>query len=224
VSSSRDPLDHAFWLASRSAGMVAFLLLTAAVAAGLVMALRLAPVPARAMLREGHERLALLGLGAVAAHMLFLLGDSYLNVGLVGVLVPFATPYRPLWTGLGILAAYLAAGLSLTYYARARLGTRRWRTAHRFVPIAWGIAAIHILGAGTDARSMWLLVPYSLALSAVAVLMLARLSGERPVPAAATRVPAPAPPAPAPPRPARLWSTERRPSSALGERELPRQP
>ena len=38
------------------------------------------------------------------------------------VLVPFTLDYRPLWTGLGILAAYGAAGLSLTYYARRRLG------------------------------------------------------------------------------------------------------
>jgi methionine sulfoxide reductase heme-binding subunit len=205
VTSSRDPVDHAFWLASRSAGIVAFLLLTAAVAAGLVMALRLAPVPARPLLRQGHERLALLGLGAVAAHMLFLLGDSYLNVGVFGVLIPFTTPYRPLWTGLGILAAYLAAGLSLTYYARARLGTRRWRTAHRFIPIAWGIAAIHILGAGTDARSMWFLVPFALALSTVTTLLLSRLSGREPMPVPT----APAPPAPSPPRAARLWSTDR---------------
>jgi sulfoxide reductase heme-binding subunit YedZ len=206
VSSSRDPLDHAFWLASRSAGIVAFLLLTAAVAAGLVMALRLAPVPARAMLREGHERLALLGLGAVAGHALLLLGDSYLNVGVLGILIPFTTPYRPLWTGLGILAAYLAAGLSLTYYARARLGTKRWRAAHRLIPLAWGIAAIHILGAGTDARSIWFLVPFALALSVVATLLLSRLSGEQP---SAAGAPAAVPPAPASPRPARLWSSER---------------
>jgi hypothetical protein len=43
------------------------------------------------------------------------------------VLVPFTTPYRPFWTGLGILAGYLAAGLSLTYYVRHRIGSKRWR-------------------------------------------------------------------------------------------------
>jgi hypothetical protein len=45
---SHDPLDYPFWLASRSAGVVAYLLLSGSVVLGLVMAARLAPVKARA--------------------------------------------------------------------------------------------------------------------------------------------------------------------------------
>ena len=124
---TRDPLDYAWWLASRSAGMVAYLLLSAAVLAGLAMALRLGSPKLRRSLRLLHEPLALLALGATAAHGLLLLGDPWLKPGLGGLLVPFASSYRPVWTGLGVLAAYLAAALSLTYYARGRLGARRWR-------------------------------------------------------------------------------------------------
>ena len=35
--------------------------------------------------------------------------------------------YRRLWTGLGIVAGYLAAALGLSFYARKRIGTKRWR-------------------------------------------------------------------------------------------------
>jgi sulfoxide reductase heme-binding subunit YedZ len=171
---SRDPLDYGWWLASRSAGIVAYLLLSAAVLLGLAMALRLGSPGFRRGARGIHERLALLALGATAAHGLLLLGDPWLKPGMSGVLVPFASSYRPFWTGIGVLAAYLAAGLSLTYYARRRLGTRRWRLAHRFIPIAWAMAAIHVAGSGTDAVSLWLQVPLAL----TAALALALL-GER---------------------------------------------
>ena len=144
---STDPFDYPFWLASRSAGVVAYLLLSASVVLGLVMAARLAPVTARSGLRVLHERVALLALGAVAAHGLFLLPDRWLHPGLHELLIPFTTGYRPVWTGLGICAAYLAAGLSLSYYARRRLGSRRWRTAHRLIPVAWALAAVHVISA-----------------------------------------------------------------------------
>ena len=166
-----NPLDHPFWLASRSAGVVAYVLLSASVVVGLAMAVRLAPVRD---LRVFHERIALLALGATAAHGLFLLPDGWLKPTLAQLVVPFAGGYRPLWTGLGILAAYGAAGLSLTYYARRRLGHRRWRTAHRFIPIAWALAAAHVIGAGTDVVSLWLEAILAATIAATGVLLVQR--------------------------------------------------
>src|SRR6478735_303269 len=189
-----NPLDYPFWLASRSAGVVAYVLLSASVVVGLAMALRLAPVRD---LRVFHERIALLALGVTAAHGLFLLPDGWLKPTLAQLLIPFAGGYRPLWTGLGILAAYGAVGLSLTYYARRRLGQRRWRNAHRFIPIAWALAVVHVIGAGTDARSLWLLVPVALTVGAAGWLLADRWLAEPEDP------PAPPPPTPTQRRPER---------------------
>jgi sulfoxide reductase heme-binding subunit YedZ len=212
----RDPLDYVWWLSSRAAGIVAYLLLSTAVVLGLAMALRLVPVPRRPALRVLHERVALLALGMLAAHGLLLLGDGWLRPGLTGILVPFAGAYRPLWTGIGIVGGYLAAGLSLTYYARHRLGARRWRSAHRLIPVAWALAVVHTLGAGTDAGGLWLQAPLALTVSSVVVLLGARMLGVRAAgsgPVAAPAAPAPAPvppPAPSPQRPApRLGSSPR---------------
>src|SRR5207302_6153500 len=146
--SARGPLAHAWWLAGRSAGVVAFLLLTISVVAGLAMALRVVPPRGRPALRAGHERIALAALAAVGAHGLLLLGDPWLKLGLDGLLVPFVAGYRAFWTGLGVCAGYVAAALALSYYARRRVGARRWRKAHRLIPIAWGLAAVHVLGSG----------------------------------------------------------------------------
>lgn len=189
---TRDPLEYVWWLASRSAGVVAFLLLSAAVLGGLALALRLGSPRFRVGVRAVHERIALLALGAVAAHGLFLLLDPWLKPGLAGLLVPFTTSYRPLWTGVGVLAGYLAAGLSLTYYARKRLGTRRWRRAHRFIPVAWALAAVHVVGAGTDGRSRWLLVPLAVTVGLILVMLAVRWSrGRRTAAPVAKRMRAP---------------------------------
>jgi sulfoxide reductase heme-binding subunit YedZ len=168
------------------------------------MATGLAPMRVRGALRRSHERVALLALGTTAAHGALLLGDSYLRPGLSGVLVPFASGYRPVWTGVGVLAAYLAAALSLTYYARRRLGARRWRTAHRLIPVAWAMAAVHVIGAGSDAGSLWLQVPLALSLALVIALLGQRIA----MSAGRRRVERPQLPAPAPavsPAPAPLW-------------------
>jgi methionine sulfoxide reductase heme-binding subunit len=39
---------------------------------------------------------------------------------------------------------------------RRRIGVRRWRKLHRLTPAVYGLAVIHVLGAGTDARGPWL--------------------------------------------------------------------
>jgi sulfoxide reductase heme-binding subunit YedZ len=193
----RNPLDYPWWLASRSAAIVAFALLSTSVVIGLVMATRLAPVRSRAALRVAHERIALIALGAVAAHGLLLLGDPWLRPGLSGLLIPFTMKYRPLWTGLGVTAGYLAAGLSLTYYLRRRIGSRRWRKAHRLIPIAWAFAAAHMLGAGSDAGTIWMESLFALAVASVAVLLAYRtLSGQPTTPQRARAAPVPAGPAP----------------------------
>jgi sulfoxide reductase heme-binding subunit YedZ len=152
-----DPFDYGWWLASRASGLVALVLLGASVGLGLLMA-------ARAVRRPGlprvllalHEHLALAALVAIAVHGLTLLGDRWLHPGPVGIAIPFAMDHRPLWTGIGIVAGYLGAALGLSFYARKRVGAKRWRNAHRLTPLVYVLAVTHTLGAGTDAATPWL--------------------------------------------------------------------
>jgi len=152
-----NPADYSWWLASRASGVVALILVTISVGLGLTMASKIVrkrgagPVLARI-----HEQTALAGLVAIAVHGITLLGDQWLHPGVKGIAVPFAMSYRPVFTGLGIIAGYLAALLGLTFYLRRRIGTKLWRKAHRATVVVWVLGLIHALGAGTDGGSTWL--------------------------------------------------------------------
>lgn len=145
------PSHYVWWLAGRSAGLVAMALITLSVILGLAMAARAIPARRRRGAVALHQHLALIALGAIAAHGLLLALDPWLKAGAKGILVPFAIGYRPLWTGLGIIGGYLAAILGLSFYVRRRIGAGLWRRMHRFTVIVYVLALAHALGSGTDA-------------------------------------------------------------------------
>jgi methionine sulfoxide reductase heme-binding subunit len=153
-----DPTHQVFWFASRAFGIVAMLLLGVSVAVGLAMSGRLAHRPGLpAKLKHFHESATLVTLGLIVAHGGLLLFDSYLRPGLAGITLPFALSYRPLFTGVGIIAGWLAAILGLSFYARKRIGVKTWRFMHRFTIVVYLLALIHVIGSGTDARHPWMM-------------------------------------------------------------------
>ena len=153
----RDPMEFGWWLASRASGLVALALVTLSVTLGLAMAGKAVRRPGMPrVLAAVHEHAALGGLIAIAVHGITLLGDRWLDPGPIGIAVPFAMEYRPLWTGLGIVGGYLAAALGLSFYARRRIGTKRWRQLHKLTILVYLLGVAHTVGAGTDAKEPWL--------------------------------------------------------------------
>ena len=149
--------EHLFWITSRAAGGAALLLASAAVAVGLMMSSKNKNADKRD-LRAIHEALSLTTLAMVALHGVSLLGDPFLNPGVAGISIPFVGSYKPLWTGLGIIAGYGLAALGLSYYMRNRIGAARWRKVHRVTALFWVLAIVHTIGAGSDAAQLWFLL------------------------------------------------------------------
>src|SRR6476646_7383197 len=107
---------HGWWLASRASGLVALVLVTVSVTIGLFMAGKVMRRPGLSRkLMAIHEQTALAGLVAIAVHGIALLGDPFLHPGVAGVTVPFALGFKTFYTGLGVIGAYLAALLGLSY-------------------------------------------------------------------------------------------------------------
>jgi sulfoxide reductase heme-binding subunit YedZ len=175
------PTQLIWWLVSRASGIVAVILISLSVLMGLAMAARLLrPAHKRAVVRL-HEYLAVLSLVAIAVHGVTLLGDTWLKPGVTGITVPFALSYRPVWTGLGLIAGYLALLLGPTFYLRTRIGARRWRKLHRATTVVWLLAAAHALGSGSDAGTVWLRAIVLLPAVPIVYALTARvLTGSRP--------------------------------------------
>lgn len=175
---------HVFWITSRAAGSMALLLASTSVCLGLMMSSRHLST-SRRDLRTVHEWLSLATLALVGLHGVALVGDSYLNPGISGIAIPFASSYRPLWTGIGIIAGYGLAALGLSYYLRDRIGPARWKRLHRLTAVFWIAAIAHTLGAGTDAGQAWFLIlAGAFVLPALLILVLrwiGRAGGEQPI-------------------------------------------
>lgn len=179
---------HLYWIASRAAGGAALLLSSASVCVGLASGLRLLKGRA-ADLRVTHEALSLATIAALLVHVLTLLGDGFLHPSLGQLTLPFLSGYETFWTSAGIVAFWMMLALGLSYYARARIGVRRWRVLHRFTALAWMLGLAHALGEGSDAGQAWFLAM----LAIVAIPALVLLAG-RGIKAAATRSAAASPP------------------------------
>jgi methionine sulfoxide reductase heme-binding subunit len=167
MTGSVDPGQHLWWLASRSMGGVAMVLVSMSVAFGLAMSGRLVRGRHAARLNTLHEALALSGVLAIVLHGLFLLPDAFLRPGLAGIAIPFALSAHRLWTGLGVIAGWLALAITASFYVRPWIGVRAWRLLHRWTLAVYVLGVAHTLGSGTDARSGWLLA--TLALPAIPV-------------------------------------------------------
>ena len=62
-----------------------------------------------------------------------------------------------MWTGLGIIGGWLATILGLSFYVRRWIGTKTWRWLHRWTLAVYVLALVHVVGAGTDGRSGWMI-------------------------------------------------------------------
>lgn len=177
------PVD---WYAARAGGLAAYLLLSAVVVLGATMARKrtLERWP-RFALEDVHRFGGLLVGAFVTVHVVAIAIDSYLPFSLGQIVVPFVDRYRPLWVGLGIVAAELLLALAVTNHYRDRLSHRFWRRAHYLNLVVWTAATVHGIASGTDRSAVWLLAVYAPAAGAVTAAIASRLLAGRGAPALA---------------------------------------
>jgi methionine sulfoxide reductase heme-binding subunit len=172
--------SHALWFATRGAGVVSLLLLTAVVVLGISGATRWRSTRWPRFVVAGlHRNLTLLALVFIAIHVVTTVADGYAPISLLNAVVPFSSPYRPLWLGLGAVALDILLALTITSLLRARIGYGRWRALHWLAYASWPIALVHGLGTGTDARVTWMRAVTLACIACVVAAVLWRVSGDR---------------------------------------------
>jgi predicted ferric reductase len=147
----------ALWYTTRATGIVALVLLTATLVLGILTAgrMRTRSWPAFAQ-ADLHKRVSLLAMVFLAFHVLTAVLDTYVNVGWAALIVPFASSYRPVWTGLGTVAVDLMLAVAISSALRQRIRARTWRGIHWLAYGSWPVAMAHSLGMGTDAAKLWM--------------------------------------------------------------------
>jgi len=166
--------SHFFWITSRAAGVVALLLASGSVAAGLAISGRFGRMRGPD-LRVTHEALSLAALVALVLHAVALLGDSFFHPTVPDLLIPFAMNYKEPYMAVGIISGWAMVILGLSYYARESIGVGRWKALHRLTALAWIGGVIHTLGEGTDAGQLWFLAMTLIVVIPVAILLAARI-------------------------------------------------
>lgn len=164
------------WYLARASGLSLYLLLWLSVVSGLAMTTRMPRVLAgggQSWLM--HRVTSELSMVMLALHVLALAFDPTVPLGILGVLVPFASDVRQPWTDLGILAGWGLLAIVASFAVRGLLGWRGWALLHRLTLPLWVVALAHGIGAGSDSRQLWAAAFYGLTSAAVVFLASYRL-------------------------------------------------
>lgn len=176
AGSTNNPL----WYATRSFGLVTFVLLTVTVLLGVLSTQRVAtPQWPRFASQALHRNVSILAMLFLAVHVLTTLLDSYVKTSWSAAIVPGTSSYRTFYVALGTLAVDLLVVVTATSLARNVTGHRWWRRVHWLVYAAWPLALAHYLGSGTDSGQPWSLLLALICLAAVLLAVLVRLAIER---------------------------------------------
>jgi predicted ferric reductase len=160
-----------WWYVTRASGIIAYLLLWFSTVLGLAVTSKyLDGMLDRLFTYDFHEFISLLSVAFTLVHVLVLMLDKYLPYSLAQILVPFISPYRPFWVGVGVIAFYIILLVTITFYLRNRIGTRTFRVIHVLSLLGYIGVTLHGYYAGTDTALPTMQVLYKV--SGLAVLFL----------------------------------------------------
>jgi predicted ferric reductase len=140
-----------WWYVTRASGIIAYLLLWFSTILGLAVTSKyLDGMLDRLFTYDFHEFISLLSVGFTLVHVIVLMLDQYMPYSLAQILVPFISPYRPFWVGVGVIAFYMILLVTITFYMRNRIGTRAFRAIHVLSLAGYIGVTLHGYYSGTD--------------------------------------------------------------------------
>jgi len=168
-----------WWHIARASGIVGWLLLTTTVVWGILTPAKLSDRQRPAWFLDLHRWLAGLTIGFVAIHLAALVADSYIEFGLVDLVVPFASEWKPFPVALGVLATWLLVIVQVTSLAMKRLPRTVWRKIHLTSYATFFLTSLHGTLSGTDATHPLYQATSLLALAVVIFTTLFRVMTRR---------------------------------------------
>ena len=84
--------------------------------------------------------------------------------------MPFISPYRPFWVGVGVISFYVILLVTITFYLRNKIGRRAFRAIHVLSLLGYIGVTLHGYFSGTDTALPSMQILYEV--SGLAVLFL----------------------------------------------------
>jgi DMSO/TMAO reductase YedYZ heme-binding membrane subunit len=165
------------WYLARGSGIAALIILTVSMVLGLVTSARWSnPRWPRFVVELLHRNASLIAFGLVVIHVATVVIDAFAPIGWKDAVIPFLSPYRPVWLGIGAVAFDLLAVILVTSLVRHRIGHRTWRVVHWFAYLCWPLVVVHGLATGSDTKVGFVLVLTMLCVAAVIIALWWRLA------------------------------------------------
>jgi sulfoxide reductase heme-binding subunit YedZ len=140
-----------WWYVTRASGIIAYLLLWLSTVLGLAVTSKyLDGMLDRLFAYDFHEFISLLAVVFTLVHVLVLTLDRYLPYSLSQILVPFVSPYRPFWVGVGVISFYIILLVTITFYLRKKIGMHSFRLIHYLSLLGYIGVTLHGYYSGTD--------------------------------------------------------------------------
>ncbi len=176
---------QAMWYVTRAAGLTAYLLLWLSTAWGLAVSSKIFDrMLHRSFTYDFHQFISLLAVGFLVLHIAVLSVDKFLPFSVAQILVPFISPYRPLWVGIGVIGFYLILVVTVTFYMRSQIGMKAFRAIHILSLVGYLSGLVHAYYSGTDSPLLATRLIYAGTLLVVVFLftywIILRLASRRP--------------------------------------------
>ena len=163
--------EQLWWYVARSSGIVALGLAGASVIWGLLLGTKLLDGrPGPRWLLDLHRWLGGLTVAFTGIHVAALMLDSYVDFGVVDILVPGASSWNPSAVAWGVVSMWILVAVQISSLFMKRLPRHLWKAIHLLSYLMLWTGIIHGVQAGTDAGNPFYV--WSMALMSLVVVFL----------------------------------------------------
>jgi methionine sulfoxide reductase heme-binding subunit len=143
--------SRTWWWVTRAAGIVAWVVVAAAVVWGLLASTKMIRRRgAPAWILDLHRYLGTLTIVFVAIHVAAIWLDSFVKFDTKQLFVPFTASWRPHAVAWGIFSTYLLIAIQTTSWVMRKLPRKLWHRVHLLSIPMLAMATVHGFLAGTD--------------------------------------------------------------------------
>ena len=152
-------MNEVWWYLSRSSGIVATVLVVAALVCGLLFSARATGTRRRPKWwLDLHNYLGGLAFVFVVVHIVAVYQDQLSDIGVLQVVVPMTASGWAWGITWGVLASYAFALVVFTSWPRKRGSRRLWLTVHLLSVPAAVLAGVHAWMVGSSRGQLWFAV------------------------------------------------------------------